>query len=258
MKLSANGEAFIKDKEGLRLEAYSCSAGVFTIGWGHTKGVIRDGVKISGKFYNKITKQQAHDLFLEDIMQFELAVRRLVRVPLTQNQFDALVSFTFNLGAGALQKSTLLRKLNAGDYVGAGKEFKRWNKAGGKVVAGLTTRRKQESEMFLDQSIKEPFMAKFDYQKPDPNNEPIPFKTLPLPTAHQEYGEPVAPTNAKQNTVAAVGGVAGAAGITTVIADPQIIAPTLSFLQVVDYRVALAVVAVIVLGGLIYWIWGRK
>ncbi len=141
MKTSEDGKIFIKEKEGLRLEAYRCSAGVLTIGYGHTAGVV------SGM---KIDLAQAEKFFLDDLEQkAESVVNRLVKVPLTQGQYDALVSFTFNLGAGNLMKSTLLRLLNAGDYAGAAGQFERWVKSGGKVTAGLVKRRKEEKEMFL-------------------------------------------------------------------------------------------------------------
>lgn len=141
MKTSENGKRFIKEKEGLRLEAYRCSAGVLTIGYGHTAGVV-PGMKID--------LMQAEKFFLEDLQEkAEAVVNRLVKVPLTQGQYDALVSFTFNLGAGNLMKSTLLKLLNAGDYGGAAGQFERWNKSGGKITAGLVKRRKEEKEMFL-------------------------------------------------------------------------------------------------------------
>jgi lysozyme len=82
------------------------------------------------------------------VRKFEAGVKRLVKVPLAQGQFDALVSFSFNVGLGALGSSTLLRKLNAGDYRGAAAEFPRWNKAGGKVYEGLTRRRAAERSLF--------------------------------------------------------------------------------------------------------------
>jgi lysozyme len=126
--------------EGLRLEAYQCSAGVWTIGYGHTKGV---------KKGDKITKEQALKCLREDVMESEAAVNRLVKVKLTQGQFDALVDFTFNVGMGALERSTLLRLVNAENFKDARKEFPKWNKAGGKVVAGLITRRVKEMEMFI-------------------------------------------------------------------------------------------------------------
>jgi lysozyme len=140
MKTSLKGIALIKEYEGLRLGAYLCSAGVLTIGYGHTGGV-KEG--------DLITEQKAEQLLQDDLKKFENGVLRLVRVPLTQNQFDALVSFAFNLGVGNLGKSTLLKMLNDRDYKGAAGQFIRWNKAAGKELAGLTRRRIAESELFL-------------------------------------------------------------------------------------------------------------
>lgn len=140
MKTSPKGIALIKEYEGLRLGAYLCSAGVLTIGYGHTGGV-KEG--------DLITEQKAEQLLQDDLKKFENGVLRLVRVPLTQNQFDALVSFAFNLGVGNLGKSTLLKMLNDRDYKGAAGQFIRWNKAAGKELDGLTRRRIAESELFL-------------------------------------------------------------------------------------------------------------
>lgn len=140
MKTSLKGIALIKEYEGLRLGAYLCSAGVLTIGYGHTGGV-KEG--------DLITEQKAEQLLQDDLKKFENGVLRLVRVPLTQNQFDALVSFAFNLGVGNLGKSTLLKMLNDRDYKGAAGQFIRWNKAAGKELAGLTRRRLAESALFL-------------------------------------------------------------------------------------------------------------
>ncbi|MCJ2030709.1 lysozyme [Methylobacterium sp. J-043] len=96
----------------------------------------------------RITQAEADDILARDLVRFEDAVARLVRVPVTQNQFDALVSFAFNLGEGNLGSSTLLKKLNAGDYDGAADQFARWNKAKGKVLTGLTRRRAAEADLF--------------------------------------------------------------------------------------------------------------
>ena len=139
MQISKAGLDLIKQFEGLYLKAYRCPAGVPTIGYGHTAGVAMG---------QTITQQQADDYLRRDVRQFERAVARLVTVPLTQGQFDALVSFSFNLGEGALAQSTLLRLLNAGDYAGAGLEFERWNKAGGRVLPGLVRRRAAERALF--------------------------------------------------------------------------------------------------------------
>lgn len=139
MQISKAGLDLIKQFEGLYLKAYRCPAGVPTIGYGHTAGVAMG---------QTITQQQADDYLRRDVRQFERAVARLVTVPLTQGQFDALVSFAFNLGEGALAQSTLLRLLNAGDHAGAADQFDRWNKAGGRVLPGLVRRRAAERALF--------------------------------------------------------------------------------------------------------------
>lgn len=139
MKISQKGIEVIKKFEGCKLEAYKCPAGVWTIGYGTTKGVT-DGMKI--------TKEKAEELLKLDIDKFEKTVLKLVKVDLNQSQFDALVSFTYNLGEGNLSKSTLLKMLNNKDYYGASQEFIRWNKAGGKVLNGLIRRREAERNLF--------------------------------------------------------------------------------------------------------------
>lgn len=139
MKTGEKGLALIKHFEGLRLRAYQCSANVWSIGYGHTAGVKPDDV---------ITPEQADAFLRQDVSDSEQAVSRFVRVPLTQYQFDALVSFTFNLGSGNLRTSTLLRLLNAGDYPGAAGQLLRWVNAGGKELPGLVRRRVAEKELF--------------------------------------------------------------------------------------------------------------
>ncbi|OQS41126.1 lysozyme [Chromobacterium haemolyticum] len=140
MKASNGGIKLIQGFEGLRLKAYQDSVGVWTIGYGHTGPDVTPG--------QVITQAQADALLARDLERFEAGVARLVKVPLNQNQFDALVCFSFNLGLGALQGSTLLRLLNAGDYAGAAVQFPRWNKAGGKELPGLTRRRAAEQSLF--------------------------------------------------------------------------------------------------------------
>ncbi|KJJ61565.1 muraminidase [Pseudomonas sp. 10B238] len=139
MHTSQKGLDLIKSFEGLRLSAYKDVVGVVTIGYGTTSGV---------KMGDTITKERAEELLREDVKRFEEQVLRLVKMPLTQGQFDALTSFVYNLGAGSLSNSTLLRLLNAGDYAGAAAQFERWNKAGGKVLAGLVRRRAAERALF--------------------------------------------------------------------------------------------------------------
>ena len=146
MKTGLNGLNLIKEKEGLRLKPYLCSAGVATIGYGST--MYADGRKVTLKDA-AITESQALELLANTLGKYEKAVNDYVKVPLTQNEFDALVSFTYNLGAGNLLSSTLLKKLNAGDKAGAANQFEVWNKAGGKVLQGLVTRRAAEKALFL-------------------------------------------------------------------------------------------------------------
>lgn len=142
MQTGREGIELIKGFEGLRLSKYQDIVGKWTIGYGHL-------ILPSESFPNPLTEKQAEDLLRKDLATSEAGVTRLVKVKLSQQQFDALVSFTFNLGVGNLQSSTLLKRLNAGDYSGAADELLRWNKAGGKEFAGLTRRRAAERKLFL-------------------------------------------------------------------------------------------------------------
>lgn len=145
MQTSEKGIALIKQFEGCKLTAYQDSVGVWTIGYGWTQPV--DGKPIRAGM--TIKQETAERLLKTGLVSYESDVSRLVKVGLTQGQFDALVSFTYNLGARSLSTSTLLRKLNAGDYAAAADEFLRWNKAGGKVLNGLSRRREAERALFL-------------------------------------------------------------------------------------------------------------
>lgn len=139
-KMNQKGIELLKHFEGFRSEAYKCPAGIWTIGYGFTAGV---------KPGDRITEAEAEERLREELARFEKAVSDTIKVKLTSNQFSALVSFTFNLGAGALKSSTLARVLNQGDYQTAANEFLKWNKAGKKVLPGLTKRREAERELFL-------------------------------------------------------------------------------------------------------------
>lgn len=145
MQTSENGIALIKQFEGCKLTAYQDSVGVWTIGYGWTQPV--DGKPIRAGM--TIKQETAERLLKTGLVSYERDVSRLVKVSLTQGQFDALLSFTYNLGARSLSTSTLLSKLNAGNYAGAADEFPRWNKAGGKALNGLTRRREAERALFL-------------------------------------------------------------------------------------------------------------
>lgn len=140
MTISSEGLALIKRFEGCRLKAYKCPAGVLTIGYGHTKGVTAGMT---------ITQSRAEELLREDVAPVERLLNAL-KINLRQGQFDALVSFIFNLGAGAFGSSTLKKKIVAGaadkDIVA---EFRRWTKAGGKVLPGLVQRRDAEAALWM-------------------------------------------------------------------------------------------------------------
>lgn len=143
--LSDNGMKLLEQFEGLRLEAYLDSASIYTIGYGTIK--YPDGRKV--KKGDKITKGKAKDYKLHDLKEFESTVNTSVKVPLTQNQYDALVSLSYNIGSGAFKNSTLLKKLNSGDYKGAAEQFLVWNKVNSKRVQGLVNRREAECNLFL-------------------------------------------------------------------------------------------------------------
>ena len=144
-KMKTQDLNIIKEFEGLRLSAYDDGVGVFTVGYGTTR--YPNGNKV--KRGDKITLEQAEQYLRHDLRNFEDAINSLVKVPLTQNQFDALTSLVYNIGSGAFSKSTLLKKLNAKDYKGAADQFLVWNKAGGRTLQGLTNRRTKERQLFL-------------------------------------------------------------------------------------------------------------
>ena len=145
MHTSEKGIALIKEFEGCRLVAYQDSVGVWTIGYGWTQPV--DGKPIRAGMI--IKPETAERLLKTGLVSYEADVSKMLKVGVSQCQFDALVSFCYNLGAKALSTSTLMRKLNAGDVAGSADEFLRWNKAGGKVLPGLTRRRETERSLFL-------------------------------------------------------------------------------------------------------------
>lgn len=140
---SHNGILLTEHSEGTRTTAYWDATGrCWTIGTGHTGPDVHQGLVW--------TQQQCDEALATDVVSAERAVNALVHVPLNQNQFDALVDFTFNEGYGNFQTSTLLHMLNLGNYVGADAEFAKWIKSGGKVLPGLVTRRDAEAKLFAE------------------------------------------------------------------------------------------------------------
>ena len=146
MKTGESGLEIIKMFEGFRSEPYLCPAGVATIGFGSTRGIDGNRVTLG---HSAINRDEAEEMLAHDLQNVEKSVGRLIRVALTQNQFDALVSFTYNLGSGRLQSSTLRSKLNREDYAGAADQFQKWVMAGNKRLSGLVKRRFVERKLFL-------------------------------------------------------------------------------------------------------------
>lgn len=142
MKPSSACVDLIKRFESFSARPYLCPAGVWTIGYGHTEGVTASSPPI--------TEPEACDLLADDLaIHYAPGVERLLKVPVSQRQFDALVSFAYNVGVGALAESTLLKKLNAGFGDAAGREFLRWTKSKGRVLGGLVKRRAAEQALFM-------------------------------------------------------------------------------------------------------------
>jgi lysozyme len=157
MRLSKEGREFLVEREGLRLEVYKDVVGLPTIGVGHvlTRSELHSGkIYIDGiavRYSNGVTREQALSILGEDVRGTENAINRYTKtpyIPLSQNQFDALVSFVFNIGVGAFARSTLLRKLREGFYSEVPGQMKRWIHAGGQVIRGLVRRREKEAGLW--------------------------------------------------------------------------------------------------------------
>ena len=145
MKISQRGLDLIKRYEGIKLKPYRCPAGLWTVGCGH---LIGNGNMLPDSWNRKFTIEEVNALLATDVYRFERGIERYISAKLTQGMFDALVSFSFNLGLGTLQRSSLRQKINRGDYEGAKKVLLKYNKAGGKVLKGLDLRRKDEAALF--------------------------------------------------------------------------------------------------------------
>ena len=214
LRLSTAGQNLIKAFEsclrpigGGRITAYIDPVGVPTIGWGHTN---HHGRKF--KMGDVWTQAECDEEFRSDMIRFEKAVKGLVTVQIKQWQFDALVSFSFNVGEGALGKSTLLRKVNVGDFNGAAFEFQKWNKGGGRVLSGLVRRRASESLLF--QHIPD---ANYD-GKPDKVRPPTVEESRHVEPMPQQVDEPSEPKTGVTET-AVVGGGLSITAIVTIVLD---------------------------------------
>lgn len=141
MKCNQAGVNIIKKYESLKLHAYYCPAHILTIGYGHTGQDVKSGMQIS--------EHMAELLLKNDLERFEKEILALLKVPVTENQFSALVSFTFNVGSGNFAGSSMLKYINQNFMALASLEFDRWTRANGRVLAGLTKRRAEEKQLFL-------------------------------------------------------------------------------------------------------------
>jgi len=146
MKTSQQGLDRIKRYEGVRRKPYRCPAGLWTVGVGH---LIGDGLSLPDSWNRTLEAAEIDALLAKDVARFERGVTRYISAKLTQGEFDALVSFSFNLGLGALQRSKLRQKLNRGDKEGAIESLLKYNKAGGKELRGLTLRRRDEAKLMM-------------------------------------------------------------------------------------------------------------
>ena len=158
-RLSEKGLNLIKRFEGLRLKSYKCAANVDTVGYGHTGPEVVPGMTIS--------EEQAEKYLRDDLERFEQCVSSFVKLKINQNEYDALVSFSFNVGTNAFVNSTLLKKLNAGNKKSdVASEFLRWVKADGKTIPGLVRRREEEKKVFLTEPLH-PMLGRSIYAKQD-------------------------------------------------------------------------------------------
>lgn len=222
MKTGPKGLAEIMKWEGLRLRAYRCSAGVLTIGYGHTSmagpPTVNPGMTI--------TKAQAEQILKRDLRKYEKAVNDAVRVDLSQEQFDALVSFCYNVGPGGFRKSSALRMVNARRFDAVPAKLMLWNKAGGRVLKGLTRRRAAEGELFMSGGREPRFAA------------------AELPDAPQGKS----PTQSTTNIAA---GVSAVAGVTA--AGREIVDNTSTMMQAAPW-----IVTCLVIVGATWWIWRER
>ena len=144
--INEHGIEIVKSFEGLSLKPYLCPANVWTVGYGATRSSTGGPIDLD---MEPISEAEAETLLIRDLESSEGWVSRLIKTALTENQYSALTSFTFNVGAGALQRSTLRMKLNRGEFQNAADEFPKWRMAGGRILAGLVRRRAAERALFL-------------------------------------------------------------------------------------------------------------
>ena len=234
MRTSDDGIDLIKQFEGVRLDSYRDSVGVWTVGFGHTAAC---GEPIPGPGV-KITSQQADMALRKDLNKFEIGVTGLLAKPIQQHQFDALVSFAFNVGLGNLKNSTLLKKVNAGDFDRVPAEFLKWDKAGGRSLPGLTRRRHAEASLFSKVDHEASIMEEESSAEPD---LPTPSKTM---------------AQSKEGNTAAVSGALASAGAASQVAEQvQQANDTVSGLMDLLHKPSFWVLVIIIGAAAAIWYW---
>ena len=233
MKISQEGiDKLLKPNEGCKLKAYLCPAGKWTIGYGHTIAAGYPDV-VEGM---TITQKQADAILATDLIKYEAAVTNMVKVPLTQNQFDVLVDLAYNIGPGALKTSTLMKRVNAGSLNKVPEELLKWTRGGGKVLPGLVRRRQEEVVMWNEVDD-------------DPEGARITPDVVPARTMAQS----------KQGNAAIVaGGLAAVGAAKDVVNQVQEASDTTSqIVTLVQNTNFIVMVAIVLIGGAI-WYWRKQ
>lgn len=236
MRISANGYTLIKEFEGLHLKSYLCPAGYWTIGYGHTS--MAGPPKVEAGMV--ISRDMADQILMADLSKFETGVTNLIRVPLTQGQFDALVSFAFNCGLGALEKSTLLKRVNRGEHDRVPAEFMKWTKARGVELKGLVRRRRAETALWrgVDKVV---------------NDQPV---RKDIPDAPEP---PKSMAKSREGNAALITGAAGAAAIVAEI-EPAVQhgANIFNALSATLGKPVVLALLIVVLASAAIWYWRRQ
>jgi lysozyme len=237
MKSSPALIELLKEFESVRLDAYKCPAGVWTIGIGHTSAAgpptVRQGQKIG--------LSEAEYILQRDLLKYEAGVERLVKVDLLQNQFDALVSFAYNCGIGALEKSTLLKRVNAKQFDKVPAEFMKWTKGGGKELPGLVRRRRAEAAMW--RGVDEKTAPNHDESRAPPD-APVPSKPI---------------TKSKEGNAAILaGGASAVAAAQEVIPVVQQANDALSGVSEAFGKPAVLVLLLVVIAAAAIWYWRKQ
>jgi len=228
-------DALLKKFEGCKLKAYKDPVAIWTIGYGHTSAAgapdVTEGLTI--------TQAEAEDILKRDLVKYEKPVADLVKVPLSQHQFDVLVDFAYNAGVGNLKSSTLLKRVNAGDFNAVPNELMKWTKAKGKELPGLVRRRRAESEWWRDLSNK-PVVEEDQRVEPDP----VPVKTI---TESKQANGAIA--------IGALGSVGAAKEVVTQVQEANdLFATVMSMLKDTNFLIMVAVVGI----GAAIWYWRKK